>query len=297
MARNEIVVEELVEAICQWHMGRGITQIKRSLGLDRKTIRKYIGLAEENGFSRDIPLQTYEYYLQLASSIQRELKTPIESSSSYRKTVLYQNTIEKLLAKPYMKPKQVYRLLKRGYGFPLSYSSFNRYMNIRYPKQPRNCLRIEGKAAEEAQVDFGSAGMMIDPETGRLRRTHAFVLSLSYSRLPYVEFVFDQGQVTWVKCHIHAFEFFGGVPERIVLDNLKSGILRPNTYDPIFNRAYAECAKHYGFIIDPAKIAKGEHKGKVERKVPTVRQQFLSSHDFKDIKDANEEVTEWCTHD
>jgi hypothetical protein len=146
-------------------------------------------------------------------------------------------------------------------------------------------------------VDFGSAGMMYDPETGKMRRAHAFILNLSYSRLPYVEFVFDQGQVTWVKCHMHAFEFFGGVPERIILDNLKSGILRPNTYDPVFNRAYAECAKHYGFIIDPAKIAKGEHKGKVERKVPVVRQQFLSSRDFKDIKEANEEVTEWCAHD
>jgi hypothetical protein len=113
MARKEIVVEELVEVICQWHMGRGITQIKRSLGLDRKTIRKYIGLAEEQGFSRDIPLQTYEYYLQLASSIQMNLRTPIESSSSYRKkTALYQNMIDKLLTKPYMKPKQVYRLRK-----------------------------------------------------------------------------------------------------------------------------------------------------------------------------------------
>jgi hypothetical protein len=96
---------------------------------------------------------------------------------------------------------------------------------------------------------------------------------------------------------MHAFEFFGGVPGRIVLDNLKSGILRPNTYDPIFNRAYAECAKYYGFIIDPAKIAKGEHKGKVERKIPVVRQQFLSSHDFRDIREANEKVRQWCLYD
>jgi hypothetical protein len=109
--------------------------------------------------------------------------------------------------------------------------------------------------------------------------------------------VFDQGQATWVKCHKHAFEFFGGVPQRIVLDNLKSGILRPNTYDPVFNRAYAECSKHYGFIIDPAKIARGDHKGKVERKIPVVRQQFLSFDDFRDIKDANDRVKPWCLHD
>ena len=297
MARKEIVVEELVEVLYQWHQGRNIRQIKRSLGFDRKTIRKYLELAERHGLSREMPLQQYDYYLQLASILQRDLKTPVDSSLSFKKTALYQTVIEKLLAKKYMKPKQVYRILDREHEYPLSYSSFKRYMNVKYPKQPRNCLRIEVKAAEEAQVDFGSAGMMIDPETGSLRRTHAFVLSLSYSRLPYVEFVFDQGQVTWVKCHIHAFEFFGGVPERIVLDNLKSGILRPNTYDPVFNRAYAECAKHYGFIIDPAKIAKGEHKGKVERKIPVVRQQFLSSYDFTDLRDANEKVREWCLHE
>jgi transposase len=297
MARKEIIVEELVEVLYQWHQGRNIRQIKRSLGFDRKTIRKYLELAERHGLSRDMPVQQYDYYLQLASTLQRGLKTPIDSSLSFKKTALYQTVIEKLLARKYMKPKQVYRILERDHEYPLSYSSFKRYMNIKYPKQPRNCLRIEVKAAEEAQVDFGSAGMMYDPETGRMRRAHIFILTLSYSRLPYVEFVFDQGQVTWVKCHMHAFEFFGGVPERIILDNLKSGILRPNTYDPIFNRAYAECAKHYGFIIDPAKIAKGEHKGKVERKVPTVRQQFLSSHDFKDIKEANEGVGEWCSHD
>lgn len=111
-------------------------------------------------------------------------------------------------------------------------------------------MRIEVSAGEEAQVDFGSAGMMSDPDTGKKRRAHAFLMTLSYSRLHYVEFVFDQGQVTWVKCHMNAFEFFGGVPERIILDNLKSGILRPNTYDPVFNKTYAEYGKHYGFILD-----------------------------------------------
>jgi hypothetical protein len=94
---------------------------------------------------------------------------------------------------------------------------------------------------------------------------------------------------------MNAFEFFQGVPMRIILDNLKSGILRPNTYDPVFNRAYGECAKHFGFIIDPAKIARGDHKGKVERKIPVVRQQFLAPEDFRDIRDANDKVRQWST--
>lgn len=297
MARREIKVEELVEAIYQWHKGRNISQINRSSGLARKTIRKYIELAQKHGLSRDMEIQQYHYYLKLAGTIQKELKTPIEPSPSYKQTALYQPTIEKLLSKRYMTQKQVYRILKQDYGYPFSYSSFKRYMRSRYPKEPRNCIRIEVAPGEEAQVDFGSAGKMLDPETHKMRRAYAFIMTLSYSRLPYVEFVFDQGQVSWVKCHINAFEFFGGVPERIVLDNLKSGVLKPNTYDPVFNRAYAECARHYGFIIDPAKIRKGEHKGKVERKIAVLRQQFLSSYEFKDKEEANKKVREWCLYD
>jgi transposase len=297
MARKEIRMEELVEVLYQCHSGRNITQIKRALGLDRKTIRKYIELAEPHGFSRYDEPRDDLYYLQLAGKIQAGLKTPVGCSEAFKKTAIFQVAIEKLLAKKYMTPKQVYRILNRGHEYDLSYSSFKRYMNIKYPKEPRNCLRLEVRAAEEAQVDFGSAGLMLDPETGRMRRAHAFVMTLSYSRFHYVEFVFDQGQATWVKCHMNAFQFFGGVPMRIILDNLKSGILRPNTYDPIFNRAYGECAKHYGFIIDPAKIRRGDHKGKVERKIPVVRQQFLSSADYRDIDDANEKVGEWCLYD
>src|SRR3972149_484373 len=278
MGRKEFSVDELVEVLHQWHMGRSITQIKHSVGIDRKTIRKYIGLAGGNGFSRDMGVQLYQYYLELAGRIQRGLKTPLDSSPAYRKTSLYQTTIDKLLIKPYMTQKQVYRLLLKDYDYPLSYYSFTRYMNVKYPKQ----------------VDFGSAGLMYDPLEKRMRRAHAFILTLSYSRFFYVEFVFDQGQATWVRCHINAFEFFGGVLKRIVLDNLKSGILRPNTYDPVLNRAYAECGKHYGFIIDPAKAYMAAHKGKVERRVPVVREQFVSSYEVKDIADANRQVREWC---
>lgn len=297
MARREIKMEELIEVLYQYHSGRNISQIKRSLGIDRKTIKKYIELAKHCGFSRDIEIKPELYYMRLAYRIQKRLKTPLSSTPSFKKTSLYQHKITKLLKRKCMTEKQVYRILKRDCGYGLSYSSFKRYMRIKYSKRPKGCLRIEVEAGEEAQVDFGSAGKMVDPETGRLRKAHMFIMTLSYSRLHYVKFVFDQSQRTWVKCHIDAFKFFGGVPERIVLDNLKSGVLKPHTYDPVFNKSYAECAKHYGFIIDPAKIRKPEHKGKVERKVPVVRGQFLTYYDAPvDITTANKEVCDWCLY-
>ena len=98
MARREMRMEELVEVLSQWHVGRRISQIKRSVGIARKTIRKYITMAQHCGFSRDMEIQQYQYYLKLAGRIQKELRTPLDSSPSYKKTTLYQGTIEKLLS-------------------------------------------------------------------------------------------------------------------------------------------------------------------------------------------------------
>src|SRR3989304_557829 len=115
MARKDFRMEELVEVLHQWHSGRSISQIKRSVWIDRKTIRKYVDLALGHGFSRDMEVQPYQYYLELAGKIQRGLKAPLDSSPAYRKTALYQTTIDKLLAKPNMTPKQAYRLLLKNY--------------------------------------------------------------------------------------------------------------------------------------------------------------------------------------
>ena len=76
-----------------------------------------------------------------------------------------------------------------------------------------------------------------------------FVLVLAWSRHSYAEVVFDQRVETWLLCHRHGFEFFGGVPQRVVLDNLKAAIIKASLHDPVVQRSYRECAQHYGFRI------------------------------------------------
>jgi len=116
-------------------------------------------------------------------------------------------------------------------------------------------------------VDFGFIGYLRDDQTGELRKAWLFTLVLAWSRHQYAEIVFDQKLTTWLLCHQHAFEFFGGVPQRIVLDNLKAAIIKAYTReeDPTVQQAYRECAEHYGFLIDPCLPRKPQHKGKVER--------------------------------
>jgi transposase len=80
----------------------------------------------------------------------------------------------------------------------------------------------------------------------------------------------------------------------VVLDTLKSGVLKPDLYDPTLNRAYAERERHYGFVADPAKVGEPKHKGKVERSIPAVRKHLLAGRTFREMDEANERALPWC---
>jgi hypothetical protein len=135
--------------------------------------------------------------------------------------------------------------------------------------------------------------MLLDAE-GNLRKAWAFVMVLGWSRYAYVEFVFDQKVETWLRCHRNALEFFGGVPQRLVIDNLKSGITQAIWDDPQVQMAYRECAEHYGFLILPCRPATPEHKGKVEGGVGYVQGRFMGGKGILNLVQANREVRQWC---
>lgn len=119
-------------------------------------------------------------------------------------------------------------------------------------------------------------------------------MTLSWSRHQYVEFVFDQKLETWLLLHRHAFEWFGGVPERIIIDNLKAAIVKACFDDPVVQQAYRECAEHYGFLIAPCRIATPQHKGKVESGVHYVKRNFLAGRAPTALTIANQDARVWC---
>lgn len=155
MARKKIREEEIVEMLYQWHMGSAISQVKRYLGIDRKTIRKYIKQAEICGFSRDMEVHHYNYYFQLASNIQNGLKAPIDKTLSYIKTFHFNGTIKNLISKPYMKAKHVYRILKKDHNYTLSYSSFNRYLNSSFSNYLGNYIFDETNLRKNKKAGYG----------------------------------------------------------------------------------------------------------------------------------------------
>jgi len=101
-------------------------------------------------------------------------------------------------------------------------------------------------------------------------------------------------QREWLNCHILAFQFFGGVPLRITPDNLKTGVIKADLYDPKFNQGYEEMAHHYGIIIDPARSNKPRDKARIERAIPYIRDSFWSGRNFTSFEEINRQSTQWC---
>jgi hypothetical protein len=155
-------------------------------------------------------------------------------------------------------------------------------------------LRDPVDAGEEAQIDYGHLGWWVDPGTGRRRKVWAFVMVLCCSRHMFVRPTLTMDQRAWTEAHVEAFAFFGGVVRRIVPDNLRTGVDKPDLYDPKINRSYAELAEHYGVLVDPARVRKPRDKARVERPMPYVRDSFWRGREFTSVQHMQSAAVVWC---
>jgi transposase len=190
----------------------------------------------------------------------------------------------------------IHAALRREHGYSGSYSSIHRLIRSLGDREPDATVPLCFAPGEAAQVDFG-AGPVLAEATGRARRTWCFVMTLAFSRHQYLEFVFDQTVATWLGCHRRAFEWFGRVPARLIIDNPKCAITRACTHDPIVQRSYAECAEGYGFRIEACPPADPAKKGIVEAGVKYVKGNFVPLRQFRDLCDLNAQAHRWVMHE
>jgi transposase len=286
MSERRLKLMEIREMIRHIREGRSDRQIGKDLGVDRRTVKRYRRWAEGQGLlSGELP--DHESLLKTLDLTMPEKVAPQNSSRADP----YRGRIAALL-KEKVKVTAIYDRL-REQGYQGSYASVLRLARQIAPKPVETYTRKECQPGEEAEIDFGYVGMLKDSE-GNLRKTWAFVMVLGWSRYAYVEFVFDQKVETWLRCHRNALEFFGGVPYRMVIDNLKSGITRAIWDDPQVQMAYRECAEHYGFLILPCRPMTPEHKGKVEGGVGYVQGRFMGGRGPMTLVQANHAVRKWC---
>jgi len=187
----------------------------------------------------------------------------------------------------------IYQTLKTKYQFTGSYDCVRRFIQKIKEKNPVTSMPLDFLPGESVQVDFGMGPMITDVHTGEIFKTWIFVMVLSWSRHQYAEIVSNQKVETWLGCHKRAFEFFGGVPNRIIIDNAKCAITKACYYDPTVQRAYAESAEHYGFIISACPPREPKKKGRVESGVKYVKNNFVPLREFRSLSDANMQLRNW----
>lgn len=193
-----------------------------------------------------------------------------------------------------MEAQTIWSFLVKNHGYTGSPSSVRRFVRKLVATIPDPIVRLHFSPGEVAQVDFGSGPILLDPSTGKSRKTHFFVMTLTHSRHQYAEIVWDQTAGTWLRCHRNAFEFWGGVPTKVMPDNLKAAVIRACYHDPQIQRSYGEFARGYGFQVAPCVARTPEHKGTVESGVRYLKRSFLKSpRKFTSLGEANRQLTEW----
>ena len=179
----------------------------------------------------------------------------------------------------------------RDRGYKNSVDPVRRFIAAVRPQKHEAFLRLRMFPGEQAQVDWASFGKV---NVGRARRVlSCFVITLSYSRVMYLEFFFDQKIESFLRAHVHAFEDFKGVPRTLLYDNLRSVVLERRGDNIRFHPRFVELQAHYNFAARPCNVRAGNEKGRVERSIRYIRDSFFAARAFTTLSDLNRQALAW----
>jgi len=273
---------DVTEILQHWYAGRPKVEVARSLGVDVKTVRRYVAPAEAAGMAPGGPPVTGEQWRVLARDWFPQIAGTGIRQVSWREIAVHHDRIAGLAG--VVPVSVIHQRLADEQGLEASVASLRRYVRAHFPEGVRadqvRMHRPPCAPGAEAQVDYGYLGLWPDPATARRRRVWAFSMVLPYSRHLFVRPAVSMTQRAWVEAHVAAFEFFGGVPEKLTPDNLKAGVSKPDLYDPKINRGYAELARHYGCLVDPARAYHPRDKAVIEAHRRYIRSSFFAGRSW-----------------
>jgi transposase len=257
------------ETFCQIkdHLGRqhlNVAQTARAIGLDIRTVSKWADV------------QTFHP------------RTTVQRTS---KLDAFKGQIVRWLdAHPYSAQQIYQRLCETGYSG--GKTIVKDYVHRIRPHPPAAFLKLDFAPGEAAQVDWGEFGSIAVGSTRK--RLSFFLLVLCHSRRMYLEFTVSQTMEFFLQCHENAFAAFGGVTQRVMVDNLKSAVLqRLVGQAPVFNPKYLDFSRHWGFEITACNVRSGNEKGRVENGVGYVKKNFLAGLELSDFSAMHSAAQLW----
>jgi transposase len=293
MAYREVRVMDIEQVIRRWTAGEAIRAIARTTGLDRNTVRRLVRVAEKTGLKAGEGAT--EEQLQ---AIRKGIGQPGASSESSEVEQCLQphrQRIQSWLKDDRLLLTKVHELLGRE-GIVSSYAALYRFARkwCEFGRRSVTVRRQEGAPGEAAEVDFGRLGLFQELGSGRPRVLWAFIMTMNYSRLSCVVPTFTQDLKSVIDCFERAFEFFGGCPRRIVIDNFKAAVETADRYTPRLNKTFLEYANHRGFLPDAARPRHPKDKPIVENTVRYARERFWKGETFIDLEDVWRRSQRWC---
>ena len=247
---------------------RGISQ---SLNIGYGTVVDYLNRAKQAELNWPIPTELNERDLG-------RLLFPTQPLTGQRRFTDpdFSNTHQELRRKGVTKQLlwQEYRQQHPDDGY--SYAQFCHRYRAWLGRQQRSMRQVH-RAGEKLFVDYcGPTMPVVNPDTGEERQAQVFVAVLGASNYTFACASWSQGQADWLNAHVQAFQFYGGIPEIVVPDNLKSAVRKTHRYEPDINPAYQQLATHYQTAIVPARPYKPKDKAKAEVAVQIVERWIMA---------------------
>lgn len=261
-----VPVEERFMIHDLYRKGVSISEIARRTGHDRKTVRSLL-------------------HQPVVPAVMPIAPRP-------RKIDPYLPYLEQRIADGVLNGRKLCRELQAR-GYPGQETQVRMFLKpYRRARHAAATVRFETAPGEQAQVDWGHFGFI--EHRGRRRPLYAFVMTLGFSRAMYLEFTVSADSAWFLRCHLHAFRYFGGVPQQMLHDNLKTAVVARDADGTIhWHPPYLDFAHYYGFTPRPCRPYRAQTKGKVESGVKYVRGNFWVGLTFADLADLNGQARVW----
>ncbi len=255
----------------KWECGFGDRVVADACAVSRSTVSKYVRLARQAGLSWPLREDMDDSALEALL-----FQSPADCGAGIRPLPDWLEVHRELRRKG-VTLLLLWEEYKQAHPDGLQYSQYcTRYRQ--FCQTLDLPMRQHHKAGEKLFVDFcGQTIPIVSQKTGEVRNAEIFVAVLGASNYTYVEACWAQNIPSWIMAHVRALQFFGGVPTLLICDNLKSGVIDANRYEPEMNRSYEEFAEHYGCALLPTRVRKPKDKAKVEKGVQDVERRILAA--------------------
>jgi transposase len=294
MSYRELTMIDVKELLRRWSAGHSNRKAARDTGADRDTVGRYVEVAKELGLERGHEFTDAEVH-EIAQRVQAR---PVrDASAEWNAIAKHKERIEEWLSrKRPLKLTKVLTLLVREHSVEASYDTLRRYAIQELGwRQKEPTIRLEDPpAGQEAQVDFGKMGMIVDSDTGRQRMLWALIITLSFSRYQFVWPTFVQTTEAVCEGLDRAWRFFGAMVRTLVPDNTKAMIKDPDALAPKLVAAFLDYVQARDIFVDPARVRSPKDKARVENQVPYVRESWFDGETFAGLDDARESAELWC---